>query len=81
MVNLMKTLEVAAVVAAMKRNSEAWLRATGTAEAAKREELERANQALGSTLRTVYGVPAVYDPSTGVWYVGSVGGSKLYDLY
>ncbi len=78
MKNPMETLEVAAVVAAMKRNSEAWLHAV---DSGQREELARANQALGDTLRTVYGVPAVYASAEGVWYVGSVGGSKLYDLY
>ena len=81
MKNPIETLEVAEIVAAMKRNSEAWLRSPGSAEAARREALEQANQALGATLRTVYGLPAVYSPADGVWYVGNVGGLKLYDLY
>lgn len=76
--NLMKTLEVAAMVAAMKDNSNAWLSAVVDTQ---RDELARANQALGSALRTVHGIPTVYEPETGVWYVGSVGGPRLYDLY
>ena len=71
-------LEVALLVHTMKENSEAWNKA-GPDE---RRTLEGANQEMGETLRNVYGLPVVFNPAEGVWYMGPAGhGLKLYDLY
>ena len=69
-------LRVAIIVHQMKANSAAWHN-----EQESREDMERENRELGQGLRDFYGVPAVYDPEGGVWYVGAIGGPKLYDLY
>ena len=66
-----KTLQtVQEIVEKMKRNSETWT----TASPVERMELEQKNQKHGEELRAL-GVPAQYDPKTGVWYV------KLYDMF
>lgn len=71
-------ITVVLLVRKMKDNSEAWKQ---TKDSAKRLELEQANQSIGGALREAYGVPAVYNPADGIWYVGSFVGPKLYDLY
>ena len=70
-------LEVACIVHTMKQNSEIWK--TGDTET--RKEAEKANREMGDDLRNNYNIPTIYNPRDGVWYVGAVGGLKLYDLY
>jgi len=64
------------IVAQMKANSNAWYGASET----ERENLASENQYLGKQLKNL-GVKAVYDSGSGTWYIGSVGGTKLYDAY
>ena len=65
------------IVAQMKANSSAW---GSTDDADKRSQLAEANQKLGKRLVAI-GVNAVYNSGDGTWYIGSVGGTKLYDEY
>ena len=65
------------IVAQMKANSSAW---GSTDDADKRSQLAEANQKLGKRLVAI-GVNAVYNSGDGIWYIGSVGGTKLYDEY
>lgn len=64
------------IVRWMKSNSLAWLKA----DVATRKNLEQKNQAAGVVLNGAYGVPAVYSPPDGEWYIGHIGGDRLYDI-
>ena len=65
------------IVAQMKANSSAW---GATEDTDRRRQLEDANQKLGKRL-VALGVNAVYNRGDGVWYIGTIGGKKLYDEY
>ena len=75
---IINALKVLVIVDHMKHNSEAWMQAD---DVGQRHELEMENQKFGGYLNSEYHVPAVYCPSDGVWYYGSVGGYQLYDIY
>ena len=65
------------IVAQMKANSSVW---GATEDTDRRRQLEDANQKLGKRL-VALGVNAVYNRGDGVWYIGTIGGKKLYDEY
>lgn len=64
-----------AIIKEMWANSQAW----SSADTDTRDKLNKRNLELGAKLAT-YGINAVRG-SDGVWYVGSVGGEKLYEKY
>ena len=67
---------VKAVVAQMRKNAEAW----HSASPAEKDRLNQENVRLGGTLGQ-YGVKAVRDNQTGVWYVDHIGGELLFEKY
>lgn len=67
---------VAAIVQQMYRNSQAWHNASES----EQSRLDSANSALAAQLAQ-YGISAVRDNKSGVWYVDHIGGTKLYDKY
>jgi len=72
-----KERNISLIVAAMKQNSAAWRE---TNDADKRAEYEAKNNQYGHALAAL-GLTVEKDSSTGVWYIGYVGGEKLYDKY
>ena len=64
------------IVHEMKDNSADW----NTSDQMGRVQLSAKNTALGAILPQ-FGVNAIYEPKTGIWYIDNVGGEKLYDKY
>lgn len=67
---------VVQVISWMKSNSLAWWKA----DTAGRKDLAQKNQAAALVLNGAFGVPAVYSAEDGEWYVGEIGGEKLYSV-
>lgn len=67
---------VVAIVNKMYRNSQMW---PGASESGKKQ-LDAANLQLAAQLAQ-YGVHAVRDEDSGIWYADFIGGTKLYDKY
>lgn len=61
----------------MARNSSEWK----YANANRRKYLEDRNQEIADTELASYGIRAVRDPKTGIWYVNRIGGEQLYKKY
>lgn len=70
-------MNVALVVKKMRDTAEQW----HNEGYEKRQELHSINQSLAETLRTKYGIPTVYETTSGTWHVGSADGPLLFDLY
>lgn len=67
---------ISAIVQQMYRNSQAWHNASES----ERKRLDAENASRAAELAR-YGVTAVRDNKSGVWYVDHIGGTKLYDKY
>lgn len=64
------------IVAEMRYNSSKWL----TNNQIGHVQLSAKDQELGYILRN-FGVNALYDATTGIWYVDKIGGKHLYNEY
>ena len=64
------------IVSKMKTNSAMW----ATLSQDEKDRVREETQNMGDSLIN-YGVNAIYDPQTGVWYIDRIGGQRLYDVY
>ncbi|MFA6832261.1 MAG: hypothetical protein WCR36_08340, partial [Bacteroidaceae bacterium] len=70
-------VEVSTIVTEMRANGKEWNAASGD----KRKELEALNIKLAAEAGQILGKNVVRDNKTGIWYIGSIGGDKLFDKY
>lgn len=68
--------KIHAVIRSMYRNTQEW----PGANKKRREDLDAENLVLGNSL-SKYGVEAIRDEASGVWYIDRIGGEKLYEKY
>lgn len=71
-----QTNQVSTLVDRMRANSSAWWKASE----GEREKLEADNVSIAAQIGSILGEKLVKG-ADGVWYLGSVGGRKLYDYY